>query len=57
MKAIADKYLSKFISRKLLAYTIATIAVMCGMDLSDNYTYITMVFIGGQALVDYKGVK
>jgi len=54
MTAFLDKHLKKFVSRKLLAWITVTVAMFMGLDIPDNWAYVTMVFIGGQALVDYK---
>lgn len=52
MKAFADKYTEKFISRKFLAWLTATGLCAFGMVTSDNWTGITLAYIGTQALVD-----
>ena len=52
MKAIADKYVEKFVSRKFLAWLTATVLCAYGMVTSDNWTAITLAYIGTQALVD-----
>ena len=52
MKAFADKYVEKFISRKFLAWVTATLLCAYGVVTSDNCTAITLAYIGTQALVD-----
>jgi len=51
-KAFADKYVERFISRKFLAWVTATALCWFGMVTSDNWTAITLAYIGTQALVD-----
>ncbi len=52
IKAFADRYTEKFISRKFLAWVTATALCAYGMVTSDNWTAITLAYIGTQALVD-----
>ena len=52
MKAFTDKYIEKFISRKFLAWVTATLLCAYGVVTSDNWTAITLAYIGTQALVD-----
>jgi hypothetical protein len=52
LKAASDKYVEKFISRKFLAWLTATVLCAYGMVTSDNWTAITLAYIGTQALVD-----
>ena len=52
LKAIADKYVERFISRKFLAWLTATGLCAYGVVTSDNWTAITLAYIGTQALVD-----
>ena len=52
IKAFADKYTEKFISRKFLAWITATVLCAYGVVTSDNWTAITLAYIGTQALVD-----
>jgi len=51
-KAITDKYVEKFISRKFLAWVTATALCAYGVVTSDNWTAVTLAYIGTQALVD-----
>lgn len=52
LKSFADKYVERFISRKFLAWLTATCLCMYGSVTSDNWTAITLAYIGTQALVD-----
>ena len=52
LKAFADKYTERFISRKFLAWLTATFLCAYGTVTSDNWTAITLAYIGTQALVD-----
>ena len=52
MKAFTDKYVEKFVSRKFLAWLTATGLCAYGVVSSDNWTAITLAYIGTQALVD-----
>ena len=51
-KAIADKFVERFISRKFLAWITATVLCWYGMVTSDTWTAVTLAYIGTQALVD-----
>ena len=51
-KSWADKYLERIISRKFLAWITATGLCAYGTVTSDNWTAITLAYIGTQALVD-----
>ena len=51
-KAFADKHIERFISRKFLAWLTATFLCAYGTVTSDNWTAITLAYIGTQALVD-----
>lgn len=52
IKAFMDKHIERFISRKFLAWGTATALCAHGMVTSDNWTAITLAYIGSQALVD-----
>ena len=61
MKHLLDKGLNKVVSRKLLAWFTAT-GLLAFADLaSEDWTMITVVYIGTQGVVDtvarLKGVK
>jgi len=51
-KAYADKLVERVISRKFLAWIVATALCAIGMVSSDNWTAVTLAYIGTQALVD-----
>ena len=52
VKAFSDKYVERFISRKFLAWLTATFLCAYGTVTSDNWTAVTLAYIGTQALVD-----
>jgi len=52
LRAFADKHVERFISRKFLAWLTATGLCAYGVVTSDNWTAITLAYIGTQALVD-----
>ena len=52
MKAKLDKFLSRFISKKLTVFLIACIFVFTEKILGEQWVNIAMVYIGSQAAVD-----
>ena len=52
IKAIADKYTERFISRKFLAWITATGLCVYGTVTSSDWVAVTLAYIGSQALVD-----
>ena len=52
LKAFADKYTERFISRKFLAWITATSLCAIGMVTSSDWVAVTLAYIGSQALVD-----
>ena len=52
VKAVLDKYIEKFISRKFLAWITATYLVATNHLTSDNWVAVTLTYIGAEALVD-----
>ena len=52
IKAFADKYTEKFISRKFLAWLTATFLCAYGTVTSNDWVAVTLAYIGAQALVD-----
>ena len=52
IKAMADKYTEKFISRKFLAWLVATCLCAYGTVTSGDWVAVTLAYIGTQALVD-----
>jgi hypothetical protein len=51
-KEIVDKYLNKFISRKLLVFVVATFGLFLGSLVSDDWVIIATAYIGAQATTD-----
>jgi len=51
-KAMIDKFLEKWFSRKLLAFVVCTIIVLCGLDLPETYVEVVVYYILGQSAVD-----
>ena len=52
LKAFADKYTERFISRKFLAWLTATTLCIWGAVTSSDWVAVTLAYIGSQALVD-----
>ena len=52
IKAFADKYTERFISRKFLAWITATVLVSINSVSSSDWVAVTLAYIGSQALVD-----
>jgi hypothetical protein len=52
IKALMDKHVERFISRKFLAWLTATGLAIHGSVTSDNWVAVTLAYIGTQALVD-----
>ena len=52
IKAFADKYTERFISRKFLAWGTATYLCLNGMVTSSDWVAVSLAYIGTQALVD-----
>jgi len=61
MKAIIDKFTGRFISRKFLAWIVATVLCYVGHVTSGDWITLTIVYIGTQGAVDavmkIKGLK
>ena len=53
LKAFADKYVERFISRKFLAWLTATGLCAYGTVTSSDWVAVTLAYIGTQALVDF----
>jgi hypothetical protein len=51
-KELIDKYVNKFVSRKLLAFFIATIGLFAGNLISGDWVVIATVYIGAQTAAD-----
>jgi hypothetical protein len=52
IKAFADRYVERFISRKFLAWLTATGLAVTGSLTSGDWVAVTLAYIGSQALVD-----
>ena len=52
MKGFVDKYLNKFISKKLMVFIIATIFVGFSKIDPINWVNLSMVYISSQAALD-----
>jgi len=52
LRAIADKHVERFISRKFLAWITATMLASYGVVSSSDWVAVTLAYIGTQALVD-----
>ena len=52
MKAIADRYLGKFISRKLMIVAVATGFLCVGALSGDQWVAIALAYVGTQGFVD-----
>ena len=52
IKAFADKYTERFISRKFLAWITATGLCVYGTVTSSDWVAVTLAYIGSQALVE-----
>jgi hypothetical protein len=52
LKAFADKYTERFISRKFLAWITATVLCTIGTVTSTDWVAVTLAYLGSQALVD-----
>jgi len=52
MKAWLDQHLNHFISKKLLVFSVATVAFFTGSLNSELWVQLAMVYVGSQAAVD-----
>ncbi len=52
MRAIIDKGLGKLLSRKLLAFGVATAALFTGWLTGGDWMTIAVAYVGSQAFVD-----
>ena len=50
--ALADAWLEKFTSRKLLVWTTATVLMGLALIESGDWVMISALYIGGQSIVD-----
>ena len=52
MKSFLDRHVNRFVSKKLLVWTVATVFFSLGMLPAPVWMQLTMVYIGSQAAVD-----
>jgi len=52
MASIIDKHVSKFISRKFLVWLCSCGFLYGGMVTGEQWTFLSVVYIGGQAAID-----
>ena len=52
MRAFVDNMMAKIVSRKLVAWTTATVLALHGAVTSEDWVAVTLVYIGSQAAVD-----
>ena len=52
VKAILDKHVERFISRKFLAWITATWLALSTSLTSEDWVAVTLAYIGSQAVVD-----
>ena len=51
-KQIIDKFLDKFVSKKLIVFILACIFLIADKVMAEQWINIAMVYIGSQAAVD-----
>jgi|TARA_Y100000310_G_C20641278_1_gene794068 hypothetical protein len=56
MAQVLDRYLHKFVSRKLLVWAAASGLLFAGGLSSADWTTLSLVYIGSQAAVDLASV-
>ena len=49
---VADNWIGKIASRKLLVWTVASVALFMSQINSEDWVAISLAYIGSQALVD-----
>jgi len=52
VKAFTDRYVEKFISRKFLAWVVATGLALHGVLESEHWVWVTVSYLGTQAAID-----
>jgi hypothetical protein len=52
-KEFIDNHLHKWVSRKLLVFIVAVIALFTSNITSEDFTLIAVVYIGSQTVVDW----
>ena len=51
--SLVDTFLSKAISRKLVAFALASTFLGLGMLDADNWTLLACIYIGAQGAIDF----
>ena len=51
-KHLIDKFLDKFVSKKLIVFILACIFLIADKVMAEQWINIAMVYIGSQAAVD-----
>ena len=51
-KAFLNKFLERFISKKLFCLLVGLTMELMGVSISDNLLFLMMTYIGSQAIVD-----
>ena len=52
MRAVIDKHLSRFVSKKLFVFSIATIAFATSNISEAHWVELALMYVGSQAAVD-----
>tara|TARA_R110000787_G_scaffold247909_1_gene353427 strand:- start:10 stop:189 length:180 start_codon:yes stop_codon:yes gene_type:complete len=52
MKGKIDKFLGYFISKKLSVFIVASFFVGFGMIASSEWVNVSLIYIGGQSVID-----
>ena len=52
MRRLADVYLEKLISRKLLVWLVSTVFLIVGYITADQWVAIALAYIGSQGVAD-----
>ena len=52
MRAVIDKHLSRFVSKKLFVFALATVAFSCNTLSETHWVELAMMYVGSQAAVD-----
>lgn len=52
MKSFLDRHVNRFVSKKLLVWTVATVFLVIGIIPVDPWMILTSTYLGSQAAVD-----
>lgn len=52
MKAKVDKFLNRFVSKKLTVFIIGSVFLYLGKVMPEQWVNISMVYIGSQGVID-----